>query len=174
MTENTYTYQTTVTLPDGRFLKDGETLEAGDLYLSGQGLPNPIEEITPIEESTFPAKVANVFGTKYYRPTIPKYYYLKEGDMIKEGDEWKCYEPQTYWTKNHSCTGTTLLRCNEGWCRRKILKPTPKYRILAQDEFIKEGDQWYNSSTRGWTKVNLSIETLVSSHRGIRYRRKAS
>jgi hypothetical protein len=130
------------TLPEGRYLEPSEVLQGGDLVL------NKGEKSRTTGR---PGKsCADAGGHKYYRPEPikkeepavkeePGYYYLKAGEEIKEGDEWNWphaggWQPYGKPTKNEA-----LYACNVGRCRRKIVKPEPKFKVGDKVKILHEG-----------------------------------
>lgn len=55
----------------------------------------------------------------FRRKNTPEYYYLKEGDIIEEGDEFEGYKD--HWHKANTSVGFKIPRDNYGY-RRKIQK----------------------------------------------------
>jgi hypothetical protein len=47
----------------------------------------------------------------------PKYYYLKEGDIVQSGDEWNFDDTWELWT---DAAGESLESFNVGRCRRTV------------------------------------------------------
>jgi transcription antitermination factor NusG len=145
MNQHTYTEHVPATtrivvenLPEGKFLDKDEILQEGDLAL------NACEKSRP---TICPGRTACVGGGKnYYRPI--QYYYLKEGETLKEGDEWQYYNgwgpiKQPEFADMHP----VLYSWHVGSCRRKIVKkkeepkPATKFKVGDKVKILHKARQ---------------------------------
>jgi hypothetical protein len=143
MNQHTYTEyvpSTTKTivenLPEGRFLDKSEIIQDGDLCLNNntRSFKTKCVGQTGLEAG----------GEKYYRPA--EYYYLKEGETIKEGDEWQYYRG---WAPIKSTEFATMPIALYSWhvgnCRRKIVekkeepKPATKFKVGDKVKILHTG-----------------------------------
>jgi hypothetical protein len=172
---DTHVYQKTETvtepLPEGRFLKEGETLLSGDLYLPSGGPSEPIVECnigSPVD-----------FNESWYRPEPVKanrqdceesWRFLKLGESVENGDEcnidYSHLLPINGWVSAKKFKGLCVSLEHAEGCnfRRKVsadraVKPTPKkkYIAISGDMVIRIGDQYYSKVTRGWRNVSTGI-----------------
>ena len=86
-------------LPPGRYLKIGESIKKGDLWLDSSG---------PYMRTTCAgSKVYNNEENEYYRPHKVKYYFLKPTEIVQKGDEG--YRKGTRgWMKANQAIGHTV------------------------------------------------------------------
>jgi hypothetical protein len=143
-------------------LKNGTVLRKGDEWENkGEG------DWTILPNSHFGDAIGwtNKFG--FRRPIKAKakrvkkpqdYYYLKEGDIIKDTDEWLVDEGGK-WRVEKVWGDDKLWKDNVGKCRRKVEvsvqveKPTrPTYYILTQEDKIEEGDEYFDKYAEKWVK----------------------
>jgi|ERR1017187_4415639 hypothetical protein len=91
-----------------------------------------------------------------------KYRMLELGEKIQNGDQ---YMPTAtvgpYWCPiEPASVGVDLWKINVGFYRRPIKKSKPKYRLLKNNEIVREGDQAYDTITRGWYYVSDADELI--------------
>jgi len=161
-----------------RMLSPGETIRVGDDY---GGTVGHKVKWRPTENHGYPVGR----GERYRRPVTPEvsgredypnvvqpdaeWRLLCVGDVLQEGDEFLNLgaRPVTWET---STSGRAIR--NEEWTfyRRRVV-PSDGWRMLAEGEVIREGDE-YGGNGRGewnWTPTNNPTFTV---RRGERYRRR--
>jgi hypothetical protein len=187
-----YTVKTTKEeiLPNGRFLKQDELLQEGDLYLSMQAASESVRK------SNIGTRLFSCKTKRWYRPETANtktYRFLKQGEYLEEGDECNVDlsgSPINVWQPAFVIYG----RCHVGPIHargqnfrrpveNKVKTPNKtKYRMLQPHEVIQQGDQCYRKSTRAWVNVRASIDRTVedwpnhTSHLQpcLRFRRKTT
>ena len=185
---HTHVYQKTETvtevIPEGRFLKEGETLLSGDLYLPSRGPSEPVIECNIGSPADF--------NESWYRPEPVKanrqdceesWRFLQLGESIENGDECNIDHsrlPINGWVSAKKFEGLTVSLEHAKDCnfRRKVeankaVKPTPKkkYIAISGETLIRKGDQFYSKVTRGWRNVSNGIGRCCDVWPSFRIRR---
>src|ERR1017187_4417964 len=184
-----YTVKTTKEeiLPNGRFLKQDELLQEGDLYLSMQAVSESVHE------RNIGTMVCSYETKSWWRPDAIKaeqrptvtYRFLNEGGPGGECNINDVSRPLCVWVPAKNFIGWTVSCIpakNQNFRRaveNKAESPKKaKYRMLQPAELIQTGDQHYYVPTRRWRNVVASIGYTVkrwptlSSFNSRRFRRK--
>jgi hypothetical protein len=161
----------TISQQQYRILQDHEIIQVGDEYKS-----RDYSWLTCMYSigSTPKEKIDNeiIFSFRRPLPIMPGYRYLEASDVIQEGDECWCSSCEAWETT--VAAGDTPKMYNRAY-RRKLEVPKPTvdpgkgYRLLADDEVIKEGDE-YLSYQNDW-RYSFSVGSTPKSQE-LWYRRK--
>jgi hypothetical protein len=127
-------------LPPGRFLKYGDVIKEGDLWLYKYAKSEPVISRNVGNNVLRGEEICRNWYRPY--PINNDYYYLKVGDVIQKGDQWTD-DHKEWHTYDHGCTqpGTEhLSACNAGRCRRKIVKPVEtKFKVGQSVKILHAG-----------------------------------
>ena len=149
-----------------RYLDLNEILEEGDEKLTGGTTKwEPVDSTAiGLPYLNFLVKVRRKFNIK----SEDKYYYLKLGEVMEDGDEYKgVKEPDSCWR--------TIPNINDVYVndmavvRRKINKEQ-QYHILNIGEIKQEGDEFFDCYWKNWC-ITIEEGTPVTNKTDI-YRRK--
>jgi hypothetical protein len=98
----------------------------------------------------------------------PRYYYLKAGDFVEEGDE---VITGLGWRRSFQVGYSCGLQGHEKSFRRLIKTEPKKYIFLSEGQTIKEGDEYLPIGDEGWLPV-VAIGVGLSPSNVGKYRRE--
>jgi hypothetical protein len=168
----------TISQQQYRILQDHETLQNGDEWSNPFcGYPDWEQDDSDYKQNrtVANAKICHCNSKLQYRrplPIMPGYRYLVAGDVVMEGDE---YNSIVNWYPSISINCPITIQ-DVGTYRRKLEAPKPMvdpgegYRLLKDDEVIKEGDECWCSFFKAWETTVAAGDTPKRYNRA--YRRK--